>query len=381
MEMNASVSECKTKWNSLRTAYNTYLNKLKRLKKPRTKWIHADEMAFLKQYLKRNRYHHNDPMISNDPNSDQSIPETFVKSEDRFDGFDSRLEQQSTLFDLSLKSHYQDIIKLNNRFKTDTLQSGNENHSDVEICDESMIDHDHDDNDKISKTINPSNDLESMLMIMDSNDDDDEDDDDDDDNDGDGGGGGVRNDGGQNNENCGRTRKKISKKSRLIKHFYMRQNDKDKSSHIIGKQELIEGSEEFLTSNQTEEKIVKEQTRRIVLEAPDSVLICLDRNHHKNLLSCNRNNHEQSEIEIFCDFIAKKLKSFSVPIRMDIVTKICQLISEATIREFNFSNTIINNDDDIKESSSHPIILSPIAQMHLKHFEKHFESQKREKSL
>ncbi|UXI16355.1 C1GALT1-specific chaperone 1-like [Sarcoptes scabiei] len=264
MEMNASVSECKTKWNSLRTAYNTYLNKLKRLKKPRTKWIHADEMAFLKQYLKRNRYHHNDPMISNDPNSDQSIPETFVKSEDRFDGFDSRLEQQSTL---------------------------------------------------------------------------------------------------------------------LIKHFYMRQNDKDKSSHIIGKQELIEGSEEFLTSNQTEEKIVKEQTRRIVLEAPDSVLICLDRNHHKNLLSCNRNNHEQSEIEIFCDFIAKKLKSFSVPIRMDIVTKICQLISEATIREFNFSNTIINNDDDIKESSSHPIILSPIAQMHLKHFEKHFESQKREKSL
>ena len=40
------------------------------MKKPRTKWIHADEMAFLKQYLKRNRYSSSVSIHSNDNNDD-----------------------------------------------------------------------------------------------------------------------------------------------------------------------------------------------------------------------------------------------------------------------------------------------------------------------
>nr|XP_046912521.1 uncharacterized protein LOC124493488 [Dermatophagoides farinae] len=341
IEMNASVSECKTKWNSLRTAFNTYLNKLKRMKKPRTKWIHADEMAFLKQYLKRNRYSASASIHSNENNnsihhlSDKDILSTTdaaflmtlttMKSDEHDLSNSNHSGSHVDYYDMNgqTPSPTHSIMNLSmttNRARSNSISSfdrvttqqlvnksnvtyGNSkilepNHVDVETCD----DNDHE-------------------CQNDQQDDDDDDNDHDDD---------------------------MSE----IQHH-------SKRHKLVDKQEL-DGDEEKRLNNVKMATTVSstsnkgEKMKRITLEAPESMLICFDVHHHNHSRHHHSNNPSKwtpttvedvtgSEMDIFADYVAMKLKSFSVANRLETMTKIWHLLSEATLRQYSTTPPALAN--------------------------------------
>lgn len=296
------------------------------MKKPRTKWIHADEMAFLKQYLKRNRYSTSSTSIHSNENNnlinhltDKDILSatdaaflmtlTTMKSNEHdlsnsnqsgshVDYYDTNGQTPSpthSVMNLSMmtnRARSQSISSFNQQFvhkssndnytKTKNVEP---NHVDVETCDDNGHDEyqdeeqqDNDDNDKIQHS---------------------------------------------------------SKKLKTV--------DKQEMDDDNGYFDLNNFKKVSSTSNGGE------KMKRITLEAPESMLICFDVHHHNNHSRHHHNNSAKlltpttgddvtgSEIDIFADYVAMKLKSFSVTNRLDTMTKIWHLLSETTLRQYSTS--------------------------------------------
>ncbi|KAH7644093.1 hypothetical protein HUG17_6455 [Dermatophagoides farinae] len=280
IEMNASVSECKTKWNSLRTAFNTYLNKLKRMKKPRTKWIHADEMAFLKQYLKRNRYSASASIHSNENNN--SIHHLSDKD---------ILSTTDAAFLMTLTT-----------MKSDEHDLSNSNHSGSHV----------DYYDMNGQTPSPTHSIMNLSMTT----------------------------------NRARSNS-ISSFDRVTTQQLV-----NKSNVTYGNSKILEPNHMATTVSSTSNK--GEKMKRITLEAPESMLICFDVHHHNHSRHHHSNNPSKwtpttvedvtgSEMDIFADYVAMKLKSFSVANRLETMTKIWHLLSEATLRQYSTTPPALAN--------------------------------------
>lgn len=328
----------------MRTAYNTYLNKLKRMKKPRTKWIHADEMAFLKQYLKRNRYHNNN-------HEHHELSSSMFKDEDELSNFENHLINLSTN-----NRHFNNdrsILPVDigqNHLQHSTIRkiadfssySDLENHVDVENCEdnEEIDDEDfsqQDDKKDATSFVNGTTASMMMTMMMMNT-----------------------NNHGQDDqpEDCSIAKANIQK-------FF---NGHYKFDKIINKQEFLEDLEimnmaqstantQATSTNELESKNknYREKMKRITLEAPESVLICLNQNHHRSVhLSKTQNSTIGNEFDIFSEFVSMKLKTFSLSNRLEVMNKIWNLLSDTTLKEYS-SISSSSSPQNSASSPNHPI--------------------------
>lgn len=308
------------------------------MKKPRTKWIHADEMAFLKQYLKRNRYSSSVSIHSNDNNNsihhltDKDILSatdaaflmtlTTMKSNDdhdlsnsnqsgvsHVDYYDNNGGQNSSpthsIMNLSMATKRTRSGSLSSFERTTTVQHRKSNGTssygkakisepnlvDVETCD----DNDHEDDEQ------QDDDYDEMDEV----------------------------------QHCSKKFKAVNKQ----------ELDDDRDHHENNGCFDLNNVKKAITVSSTSNG--GEKMKRITLEAPESMLICFDVHHHNH----NRHHHNNlskwtpttaddltgSEMDIFADYVAMKLKSFSVTNRLEIMTKIWHLLTEVTMRQYSTS--------------------------------------------
>lgn len=301
------------------------------MKKPRTKWIHADEMAFLKQYLKRNRYH------NNNLEHHELSSSLMFKDEEELSNFENHLINLSTtnrhfkddhsFHPVDIGQNHQQLLSTK-KIADYSSYSDQDNHVDVENCeDNGEIDDEECFSQQDKKDVTTSSfvngttaSMMMTMMMMNTN-----------------------NHGHDNQpEDCSMAKANIQK-------FF---NGHYKFDKIINK-EFLEDLEimnmEPSTANaqptstnefEPKNKNYREKMKRITLEAPESVLICFNQNHHRNFhLSKTQNSTIENEFDIFSEFVSMKLKTFSLSNRLEVMNKIWNLLSDTTLREYSSTSS------------------------------------------